>query len=130
VNTGIGIALGLTALSSGCKIGEPPPPVGVVPLEVGRIVILPIGPTSVLTLPTGPSAQLTTRVLDSRGNSYLPAPMVTFATRDSSVATVSPTGSVTAVGTGSTFIEAQVNGAYYIYPDSVAVAVVAAAVSK
>jgi Big-like domain-containing protein len=130
VSTGIGVALGLIALSSGCKIGEPPPPVGVVPLEVGRVVILPIGPTSVLTLAAGTSAQLSIRVLDSRGNSYLPAPTVTFATRDSSVATVSPAGAVTAVGTGSTFIEAQVTGAYYIYPDSVAVNVVISGASK
>ena len=122
---------GFAALSAGCKVGEPPPPTGVVAREVGRVEILPVGPTRVLTLPVGTSAVLNARVLDTRGNPFKPTLAVIFVSRDSSVARVSSGGSVTAVGIGSTFVEAEVPlGGYLVYPDSVAVNVVMPEASK
>jgi hypothetical protein len=71
---------GLIALSVGCKATKPPPFPGVVVLDVGRIEILPFGPTRILTLPVGMSATLATRVLDTRGEPYDPTPTVWSST--------------------------------------------------
>ena len=115
---------GLLALSGGCKATKPPPFPGVVVLDVGRIEILPFGPTRILTLPIGTSATLATLVLDTRGEPYDPTPTVTFTAQDSSVARVSKAGVVTALRPGSTFVKALVVDVYWIYPDSIEVSVV------
>ncbi|MYJ69437.1 MAG: hypothetical protein F4087_13155 [Gemmatimonadetes bacterium] len=66
---------------------------------------LTVSPSSVELAALGETQQLTASVLDEDGQAIADAP-VTWASNDNSVATVSPSGLVTAIGNGSAAINA------------------------
>jgi hypothetical protein len=72
---------------------------------VGAPASITVSPTSFGELLVGDVAQLTPRVLDAGGN-VLNNSVATFSTSNAAVATVSPTGAVTAVGAGTATITA------------------------
>ncbi|NOT08918.1 MAG: hypothetical protein HOP28_12025 [Gemmatimonadales bacterium] len=71
------------------------------PVPVSSVVVSPI----LTTLPAGQSAQLNASVLDSQGN-HLGERIVVWATSNSAIASVLPSGQVTAVAKGTATITA------------------------
>ena len=108
MNRGYGIGLLVLALAGGCaEEGPVEPPEPIEPEPVATSVT--VSPSSATLWRAGATLQLAATVLDQNGEA-MPGAAVSWSSGNASVASVSPSGLVTAVAEGSAEVTAEVRG--------------------